>query len=156
MVMLSFLLGVLNQPTCFFNLCDFMMLSQWSVISPNPFSTTLFAHTGWVTPSGALHGAGVLANTKDNLGFARWNRVKSQKTPKSRGQRSASARPHWFFMIPIQKKIFSWMVLVLNLFILHTKDRLNTNSNGLFVKCMGYYTTHTYIWYAPSVQVSAR
>ena len=45
-----------------------------------------------------------------------------------------------------KKKIFSWMVLVLNLFILHTKDRLNTNSNGLFVKCMGYYTTHTYIY----------
>lgn len=54
--------------------------------------------------------------------------------------------PTLVFHDPNTKQIFSWMVLVLNLFILHTKDRLNTNSNGLFVKCMGYYTTHTYIY----------
>ena len=54
--------------------------------------------------------------------------------------------PTLVFHDPNTKQIFSWMVLVLNLFILHTKDRLNTNSNGLFAKCMGYYTTHTYIY----------
>ena len=54
--------------------------------------------------------------------------------------------PTLVFHDPNTKQIFSRMVLVLNLFILHTKDRLNTNSNGLFVKCMGYYTTHTYIY----------
>ena len=54
--------------------------------------------------------------------------------------------PTLVFHDPNTEQIFSWMVLVLNLFILHTKDRLSTNSNGLFVKCMGYYTTHTYIY----------
>ena len=54
--------------------------------------------------------------------------------------------PTLVFHDPNTKQIFSWMVLVLNLFILHTKDPLNTNSNGLFAKCMGYYTTHTYIY----------